>query len=133
LVAQAIHARSARADRPLVSINCAALPDTLVESELFGHVRGAFTGAISERRGKFEQAQGGTLCLDEVAELSLPMQAKLLRVLQSGQLLRLGSDRDHQVDVRVIAATKRVLMAEMQSGRMRPDFYHRLGVYPLQV
>lgn len=133
LVAQAVHAQSARAVKPLVSINCAALPDNLVESELFGHVRGAFTGAVAERRGKFEQADGGTLFLDEVGELSLPVQAKLLRVLQSGQLQRLGSDREHQVDVRVIAATNRDLANEVHAGRMRPDFYHRLCVYPLQV
>ncbi|MEG1734778.1 MAG: nitric oxide reductase transcriptional regulator NorR [Comamonas sp.] len=133
LVAQAVHAQSARADKPLVSINCAALPDNLVESELFGHVRGAFTGAQSERRGKFEQADQGTLFLDEVGELSLPVQAKLLRVLQSGQLQRLGSDREHHVDVRVVAATNRDLAEEVRAGRMRADFYHRLNVYPLQV
>ncbi|MBF5005559.1 nitric oxide reductase transcriptional regulator NorR [Diaphorobacter caeni] len=133
LVAQAVHSRSTRAGRPLVSINCAALPENLVESELFGHVRGAFTGALSERRGKFEQAHGGTLFLDEVGELSLPVQAKLLRVLQSGQLQRLGSDREHHVDVRIIAATNRDLAQEVQAGRMRADFFHRLSVYPLQV
>ena len=133
LVAQAVHAQSARAGKPLVSINCAALPDNLVESELFGHVRGAFTGALAERRGKFEQADGGTLFLDEVGELSLPVQAKLLRVLQSGQLQRLGSDREHLVDVRVIAATNRDLADEVRAGRMRADFYHRLCVYPLHV
>ncbi len=133
LVAQAVHARSPRAHKPLVSINCAALPDSLVESELFGHVRGAFTGALSERRGKFEQADGGTLFLDEVGELSLAVQAKLLRVLQSGQLQRLGSDREHHVDVRIIAATNRDLSEEVQAGRMRADFYHRLSVYPLHV
>jgi len=121
LVAQAIHAASPRADKPIISLNCAALPDTLVESELFGHVRGAFTGATSDRRGKFELANGGTLFLDEVGELSLTVQAKLLRVLQSGQLQRLGSDKEHQVDVRLIAATNRA------------DFYHRLSVYPLRV
>jgi len=133
LVAQAIHAASARADKPIISLNCAALPDTLVESELFGHVRGAFTGATSDRRGKFELANGGTLFLDEVGELSLTVQAKLLRVLQSGQLQRLGSDKEHQVDVRLIAATNRDLAEEVRNGRYRADFYHRLSVYPLLV
>src|SRR5471030_3029947 len=133
LVAQAIHAASPRADKPIISLNCAALPDTLVESELFGHVRGAFTGAMNDRRGKFELANGGTLFLDEVGELSLTVQAKLLRVLQSGQLQRLGSDKEHQVDVRLIAATNRDLAEEVRSGRYRADFYHRLSVYPLLV
>jgi len=133
LVAQALHASSGRAGRPLVSINCAALPDNLVESELFGHVRGAFTGAVVDRRGKFELADGGTLFLDEVAELPLPVQAKLLRVLQGGYLQRLGSDREHRVDVRVIAASNRDLAEEVRAGRLRADFYHRLSVYPLQV
>ncbi|MDD0975210.1 nitric oxide reductase transcriptional regulator NorR [Pseudomonas fontis] len=133
LVAQAIHQASARADKPMISLNCAALPDTLVESELFGHVRGAFTGAVGERRGKFELANGGTLFLDEVGELSLTVQAKLLRVLQSGQLQRLGSDQEHRVDVRLIAATNRDLAEEVRAGRYRADFYHRLSVYPLQV
>ena len=133
LVAQAIHAASPRADKPLISLNCAALPDTLVESELFGHVRGAFTGATNDRRGKFELANGGTLFLDEVGELSLTVQAKLLRVLQSGQLQRLGSDQEHQVDVRLIAATNRDLAEEVRSGRLRADFYHRLSVYPIRV
>jgi len=133
LVAQALHQASSRADKPLVSLNCAALPDTLVESELFGHVRGAFTGAHGERRGKFELANGGTLFLDEVGELPLTVQAKLLRVLQSGQLQRLGSDREHRVDVRLIAATNRDLAAEVRNGNFRADFYHRLSVYPLHV
>ena len=132
-VAQAIHQASPRAQQPMISLNCAALPDTLVESELFGHVRGAFTGATADRRGKFELANGGTLFLDEVGELSLSVQAKLLRVLQSGQLQRLGSDRDHQVDVRLIAATNRDLAEEVRAGRYRADFYHRLSVYPLRV
>jgi anaerobic nitric oxide reductase transcription regulator len=133
LVAQAIHARSARASQLLVSINCAALPEALVESELFGHVRGAFSGASSERGGKFELADGGTLFLDEVGELPLAVQAKLLRVLQSGQLQRLGSDREHRVDVRILAATNRDLAEEVRAGRFRADLYHRLSVYPLKV
>ncbi|OWJ97498.1 nitric oxide reductase transcription regulator [Pseudomonas sp. A46] len=133
LVAQAIHSRSPRAPRLLISLNCAALPDTLVESELFGHVRGAFSGAVSERKGKFELADGGTLFLDEVGELPLAVQAKLLRALQSGQLQRVGSDREHQVNVRVIAATNRDLAEEVRGGRFRADLYHRLSVYPLRV
>ncbi|MFP3519204.1 sigma 54-interacting transcriptional regulator, partial [Pseudomonas sp. SIMBA_077] len=112
-----IHAASPRAEQPIISLNCAALPDTLVESELFGHVRGAFTGATQDRRGKFELANGGTLFLDEVGELSLTVQAKLLRVLQSGQLQRLGSDQEHRVDVRLIAATNRDLAEEVRNGR----------------
>ncbi|MFP5463954.1 MAG: nitric oxide reductase transcriptional regulator NorR [Gammaproteobacteria bacterium] len=133
LVAQAIHARSRRAQQPLITLNCAALPDNLVESELFGHVRGAFTGAVRERCGKFELADGGTLLLDEIGELPLAAQAKLLRVLQSGQLHRLGSDREHRVDVRVLAATNRDLAAEVRAGRFRADLYHRLSAYPLTV
>jgi anaerobic nitric oxide reductase transcription regulator len=133
LVAKAIHAASPRADKPLITINCAALPETLVESELFGHARGAFSGATADRRGKFELAHGGTLFLDEVGELSLAVQAKLLRVMQGGQLQRVGSDRDHRVDVRVIAASNRDLAQEVRQGRCRADFYHRVSVYPLQV
>ncbi|MCY1262445.1 Nitric oxide reductase transcription regulator NorR2 [compost metagenome] len=133
LVAQSIHGRSLRAKHPLISLNCAALPDTLVESELFGHVRGAFSGAVNERKGKFELADEGTLFLDEVGELPLAIQAKLLRVLQSGQLQRVGSDREHRVDVRVIAATNRDLAEEVRAGRFRADLYHRLSVYPLRV
>ncbi|MEO7400628.1 MAG: nitric oxide reductase transcriptional regulator NorR [Polaromonas sp.] len=133
LVAHALHAASKRAARPMISLNCAALPETLVESELFGHVRGAFSGAVADRRGKFELADGGTLFLDEVGELPLAAQAKLLRVLQGGQLQRLGSDREHRVDVRVIAATNRDLAQEVRAGRFRADFYHRLSVYPLRV
>jgi anaerobic nitric oxide reductase transcription regulator len=133
LVASEIHTQSPRADKPLVSLNCAALPDTLVESELFGHVRGAFSGASSDRRGKFELADGGTLFLDEVGELPLHVQAKLLRVLQNGQLQRIGSDSEHKVDVRLIAATNRDLAEEVREGRFRADFYHRLSVYPLVV
>jgi anaerobic nitric oxide reductase transcription regulator len=133
LVANAIHAGSPRAGRALISLNCAALPDTLVESELFGHVRGAFSGASSDRRGKFELADGGTLLLDEVGELPLGVQAKLLRVLQNGQLQRIGSDSEHKVDVRLIAATNRDLAEEVRAGRFRADLYHRLSVYPLRV
>lgn len=133
LVAQAIHAASPRARGPLISVNCAALPDTLVESELFGHVRGAFSGAHQARAGKFELAHGGTLFLDEVGELPPPVQATLLRVLQNGQLQRVGSDREHQVDVRIMAATNRDLAEEVRAGRFRADLYHRLSVYPLRV
>ncbi|MGF6288201.1 anaerobic nitric oxide reductase transcription regulator [Paraburkholderia youngii] len=133
LVANAIHALSPRANKPLISLNCAALPDTLVESELFGHVRGAFSGASADRRGKFELADGGTIFLDEVGELPLAVQAKLLRVLQNGQLQRIGSDHEHRVDVRLIAATNRDLAEEVRAGRFRADLYHRLSVYPLRV
>ncbi|WP_040261206.1 nitric oxide reductase transcriptional regulator NorR [Pseudomonas massiliensis] len=133
LVAQALHKASSRAKKAMISLNCAALPDALVESELFGHVKGAFTGAVTDRRGKFELADGGTLFLDEVGELPLSVQAKLLRVLQTGQLQRLGSDREHRVNVRLIAATNRDLAAEVTAGRCRADFYHRLSVYPLRV
>jgi len=133
LVAEAIHLQSPRAQKPLVSLNCAALPELLVESELFGHVNGAFSGAISGRDGKFELADGGTLFLDEVGELPLPVQSKLLRVLQSGQLQRVGSDHEHHVDVRIIAATNRDLAEEVHAGRFRADLYHRLSVYPLRV
>ena len=133
LVANALHAASPRAAKPLISINCAALPETLVESELFGHVRGAFSGAVSDRRGKFELAHGGTLFLDEVGELPLAVQAKLLRVLSTGQLQRVGSDEERHVDVRLIAATNRDLEHEVRLGRYRSDFYHRLSVYPMHV
>lgn len=133
LVARRLHALSARAKQPLISVNCAALPENLVESELFGHVRGAFSGAVGERLGKFEMAHGGTLFLDEVGELPLAAQAKLLRVLQDGQLQRVGSDRNHHADVRLVAATNRDLADEVRAGRFRADLYHRLSVYPLRV
>ena len=133
LVAESIHLHSPRAHKPLISLNCAALPETLVESELFGHVKGAFSGAVNGRSGKFELADGGTLFLDEVGELPLPVQSKLLRVLQSGQLQRVGSDQEHRVDVRIIAATNRDLADEVRAGRFRADLYHRLSVYPLHV
>ena len=134
LLAQAIHGASSRAHKAFVSINSAAIPADLLEAEFFGTGPGAFTGADRKgRAGKFQIAQGGTLFLDEVGELSLSVQAKLLRVLQSGQLQRLGSDKEHQVDVRLIAATNRDLAEEVRNGRYRADFYHRLSVYPLQV
>ncbi|KPW99752.1 MULTISPECIES: nitric oxide reductase transcriptional regulator NorR [Pseudomonas syringae group] len=133
LVAESIHLHSPRAHKPLISLNCAALPEMLVESELFGHVKGAFSGAVNGRSGRFELADGGTLFLDEVGELPLSVQSKLLRVLQSGQLQRVGADQEHHVDVRIIAATNRDLAQEVRSGRFRADLYHRLSVYPLLV
>ncbi|WP_338463515.1 nitric oxide reductase transcriptional regulator NorR [Franconibacter daqui] len=133
LVARAIHEGSPRAANPLVYLNCAALPETVAESELFGHVKGAFTGAISNRSGKFEMADNGTLFLDEIGELSLPLQAKLLRVLQYGDIQRVGDDRSLRVNVRVLAATNRDLKAEVLAGRFRADLYHRLSVFPLVV
>jgi anaerobic nitric oxide reductase transcription regulator len=133
VVARVIHARSPRAGQPLVYVNCAALPEALAESELFGHVRGAFSGANGDRAGKFELANGGTLFLDEVGELPLAIQAKLLRAVQFGEIQRLGSDKSHRADVRIIAATNRHLAGEVRDGRFRADLYHRLSVYPLHV
>jgi anaerobic nitric oxide reductase transcription regulator len=133
LVVHAIHARSRRSDKLLIQVNCAALPESLAESELFGHVKGAFTGAHDHRAGKFEVADGGTLFLDEIGELPLSIQPKLLRVLQSGEVQRVGSDRLLRVDVRVIAATNRDLSEEVRAGRFRSDLYYRLSVYPLDV
>ena len=134
MVARHIHQQSQRADASFIKVDCGSIPENLIESELFGYMPGSFSGASrSGKAGLVEVASGGTLFLDEVGELSLPVQAKLLRVLQSGQLQRLGSDREHHVDVRVIAATNRDLAAEVSAGRMRADFYHRLNVYPLNV
>ena len=133
LVARSIHRHSTRAREPMVHVNCAALPETIAESELFGHVRGAFSGAGEDRIGKFELAHEGTLFLDEVGELPLAVQAKLLRALQNGEIQRIGSDRQHRVDVRVIAATNRDLKREVTEGRFRSDLYHRLSVYPMVV
>lgn len=133
IVAQQIHAHSPRCRQPMVYVNCAALPETLAESELFGHSKGAFTGAASDRKGKFELAHGGTLLLDEVGELPLSIQAKLLRVMQSGEIQRLGCNQTVRVDVRVLAATNRDLKFEVAAGRFRADLYHRLSVFPLLV
>lgn len=133
LVANAIHHRSSRAANTLVYLNCAALPESVAESELFGHIKGAFTGAISNRKGKFEQADGGTLFLDEVGELSLGLQAKLLRALQYGDIQRVGDDRHIRVNTRIVAATNRILHEEVTAGRFRADLYHRLSVFPLHV
>lgn len=133
LVARAIHQASPRQDRPLVKVNCAALPTHLIESELFGHEKGAFTGATGKQIGRFELADKGTIFLDEIGELPLELQSKLLRVLQDGQFERIGNPRTTTVDVRVIAATNRNLINEVQTGRFRQDLYYRLNVYPICV
>jgi len=133
LVARGIHAASARNEHPLIYVNCAALPEAVAESELFGHVRGAFTGATADRPGKFEVANGGTLFLDEIGELPLTVQPLLLRALQEGEIQRVGADALRRVDVRVVAATNRDLAAEVEAGRFRRDLYHRLDVYRIEV
>lgn len=133
LVARRVHSLSPRSSGPLIYINCAALPENIAESELFGHVKGAFSGAISDRAGKFEVADEGTLFLDEVGELPLSIQPKLLRALQSGEIQRVGSDKLIQVNVRIIAATNRDLQEEVSHGRFRADLFHRLSVYPISV
>ncbi len=133
LVARAVHAGSARRDRPLIKVNCGSVPGELFESEFFGHARGAFTGAVRDRVGRFELANGGTLFLDEIGEIPLAQQAKLLRVLQEGTLERVGEERTRTVDVRVVAATNRDLRAEVDAGRFRADLYYRLSVFPVEV
>lgn len=133
LVAHAVHEQSDRGDKAMIYINCAALPESIAESELFGHVKGAFTGASSHRAGKFELADGGTLFLDEIGELPLQLQAKLLRVIQQGEVQRVGADRNIVVDVRIIAATNRNLQKEVSEGRFRADLFHRLNVFPIDI
>ncbi|HPB99261.1 MAG TPA: sigma-54 dependent transcriptional regulator, partial [Polyangiaceae bacterium] len=133
LVARAIHNRSARAKSRFVAVNCGAIPETLLESELFGHRKGAFTDASADRRGLFEEADGGTLFLDEVGELPLPLQVKLLRVLQDETIRRLGDNRDVRVDVRIVAATHRDLVAEIKANRFREDLFYRLNVLPIKL
>jgi len=133
MVARAIHDSSPRRDKPFVAINCGAIPAELLESELFGHEKGAFTGAISTRKGRFEMAEGGTLFLDEIGDMSLPMQVKLLRVLQERMYERVGSNRTQRCDVRIIAATHRNLETATAEGRFREDLYYRLSVFPLEM
>jgi len=133
VIAQAIHRASPRAAEPFVAINCAAIPESLLESELFGHVRGAFTGAAGDKAGLFEQADGGTLLLDEIGELPLGLQAKLLRVLQDGEIRRVGDQKTRRVDVRLLAATARDLAAEAAAGRFRQDLYYRLHVVTIHL
>ena len=133
LVARWLHEKSHRADAPLVEVNCAAIPSELIESELFGHEKGSFTSAIKQRIGKFEQANGGTLFLDEIGDMSLSAQAKVLRALQEGKITRVGADKDITVDVRVIAATNKDLMKEVEAKNFRLDLYHRLSVILIHV
>jgi transcriptional regulator with GAF, ATPase, and Fis domain len=133
LVAQAIHELSPRAKQAFVAVNCAAIPEALLEAELFGHVRGAFTGAVQSRLGRIHVAQGGTLFLDEVGELPLSMQAKLLRFLQNGEVQRLGSSDVYRVDVRVICATNVPLLEQVRAKQFRQDLYYRLAVFPIDL
>jgi transcriptional regulator with GAF, ATPase, and Fis domain len=133
LLAKEVHTRSRRSSRPFIKVNCSAIPREIFESEFFGHAQGAFTGAVRERPGRFQTADGGTILLDEVGELPLDMQAKLLRVLQEGEYERVGDDRTRQVDVRVIAATNQNLAEEVRAHRFRQDLFYRLNVFPLEL
>ncbi|MEI8099600.1 MAG: sigma-54 dependent transcriptional regulator [Sediminibacterium sp.] len=133
LVAHWLHEKSNRSDKPIIEVNCAAIPSELIESELFGHEKGSFTSAIKQRIGKFEQANGGTLFLDEIGDMSLSAQAKVLRALQEGKITRVGGDKEIAVDVRVIAATNKDLLAEVSDKKFRLDLYHRLGVILIHV
>lgn len=133
LVAHAIHAQSERSKGPMVEVNCAAIPSELIESELFGHVKGSFTGAIKDKQGKFEQANGGTIFLDEIGDMSLIAQAKVLRALQENKVSPVGSDKEIKVDVRVLAATNKNMQKEIEAGRFREDLYHRLSVIEIYV
>jgi transcriptional regulator with GAF, ATPase, and Fis domain len=133
LIAQALHRSSRRSDKPFVAINCAAITETLLESELFGHEKGSFTGAVAQKKGKLEVAEGGTVFLDEIGELAAPLQAKLLRVLQQREFERVGGTKTIPLNVRIIAATNRDLNAEARKGRFREDLYHRLNVVALHM
>lgn len=133
LVAHWLHEKSARSKGPLIEVNCAAIPSELIESELFGHVKGAFTSAVKDRAGKFEAANGGTIFLDEIGDMSLSAQAKVLRALQENKIQRVGNDKDIKVDVRVVAATNKDLKTEIEEGRFREDLYHRLAVILIKV
>uniref|UniRef100_UPI0025DED9A1 sigma 54-interacting transcriptional regulator n=1 Tax=uncultured Alistipes sp. TaxID=538949 RepID=UPI0025DED9A1 len=133
LVARWLHVKSARAGGPFVEVNCAAIPSELIESELFGHERGAFTSAVKQRKGKFEQADGGTLFMDEIGDMSPAAQAKVLRALQENRISRVGGDKEIEVDVRVIAATNKDLKELIRRGEFREDLYHRIGVVVIRV
>ncbi|MDF2449618.1 MAG: Fis family transcriptional regulator [Bacteroidota bacterium] len=133
LVAREIHNKSSRAGAPLIEVNCAAIPSELIESELFGHEKGAFTSAVATRKGKFELAEGGTIFLDEIGDMSLSAQAKVLRALQENKIMRVGGDKEIKVDVRIIAATNKDLKKEIEKGEFREDLFHRLSVIPIQV
>jgi transcriptional regulator with GAF, ATPase, and Fis domain len=133
VIARRIHERSLRRDRPLITVNCASIPRELFESEFFGHVKGAFTGAVRDRAGRFQAADGGTLFLDEIGEIPFELQSKLLRAIQEGQFERVGEERTRRVDVRIVAASNRDLAQEIARDRFRQDLYYRLSVFPIQL